>query len=216
MQWGRARQALVPDFRLQLPGPDGPTFSLAELKICGAGKSWFPRGLEGRGTDRRAAGLAKLYENNLAKYDSRYHGTMPGQHGPLVRRLHSFGKLWGLCVGPWGDCSRDLHHLIKVLGEQRVQRKERSQGSVRGSDHLGVVTGQIRHILSFTFVRANALCLLSRLSYMGPHARAAAERRCAAQRGQAARTAEAVAHWHTQVRDRGLSRVCVIRISHIV
>ena len=61
LQWGRSRQALVPDFRIQLPTPEGPTFSLAELKICGAGKTWCLRGQEGRRKYRRAAGLIKLY-----------------------------------------------------------------------------------------------------------------------------------------------------------
>ena len=61
LQWGRSCQALVPDFRIQLPTPEGPTFSLAELKICGAGKTWCLRGQEGRRKYRRAAGLIKLY-----------------------------------------------------------------------------------------------------------------------------------------------------------
>ena len=66
LQWGRARQGLVPDFRLRLPTPDGPSDSLAELKICGAGKTWYPRGREGRGTDRRSRGLAGLYRESLS------------------------------------------------------------------------------------------------------------------------------------------------------
>ena len=115
LQWGRARQGLVPDFRLQLSSPDGPSFSLAELKICGAGKTWFPRGREGRGTDKRAEGLGKLYRDALSRYDRKYYGTQGEETGPLVRCLHSFGPLKGLVVGPWGDASRDMHQLIKVL-----------------------------------------------------------------------------------------------------
>ena len=56
-------------------------------------------------------------------------------------------------------------------------------------------------------VRANALCLLSCLRQIGPHARTATERRCANKMGQEVRKAEAVAHWHAHVRGRGLSRV---------
>ena len=44
LQWGRSRQGLVPDFKFHLPTPDGPSDFLAELKICGASKSWYPRG----------------------------------------------------------------------------------------------------------------------------------------------------------------------------
>ena len=110
-------------------------------------------------------------------------------------------------MGPWGDCSRDLHHLIKTLGEQRILNRERSRGEVLGSEHLGVVIGQIRRVLSCAFVRAQALCLLSRLGQLGPGARAAAERRVAAKRGEAARRREVEAHWHAHVRGRGMSSV---------
>ena len=48
-------------------------------------------------------------------------------------------------------------HLIKVLGEQKVKMRERSQGVSRGKEYLGVVIGQIRRVLSCVFVRAQAL-----------------------------------------------------------
>ena len=136
LQWGRARQGLVPDFRLRLPTTEGPSDSLAELKICGAGRTWYPRGKEGRGTDRRSRGLARLYRESLKKYDARFHGTARDQTGPLVHRLESYGLLWGLVVGPWGDSSLDFHQLIRILGEQRVLKKERSSGMLRGEETL--------------------------------------------------------------------------------
>ena len=91
LQWGRSRQGLVPDFLLRLPSPEGPSDSLAELKICSAGKTWYPRGREGRGTDKRAGGLAKLYHDKLAVYDRRFHGAQPGHDSPLDRRLQAYG-----------------------------------------------------------------------------------------------------------------------------
>ena len=45
---------------------------------------------------------------------------------------------------------------------------------------LGKVTGNIRRALSVTTVRANALCLLDRLTQLGPGAGAAARRRAGA------------------------------------
>ena len=35
LEWARARQGLVPDFRLRLPTPQGPSDSLAELMVVG-------------------------------------------------------------------------------------------------------------------------------------------------------------------------------------
>ena len=113
-------------------------------------------------------------------------------------------------VGPWGDSSMDMHHLIRTLGEHRVLKAERSHGEMREDRKLGVVIGHIRRVLSSAFVRAQGLCLLSRLRQLGPHARGAAERRAAAQQGEAARRAEAQGHWLAHVRGRGLSRVGMV------
>ena len=46
--------------------------------------------------------------------------------------------------------------------------------------------------------------------FKGPHAREAAERRAAAQQGEAARRAEAQGHWLAHVRGRGLSGVGMV------
>ena len=98
---------MVPDFRLRLPTPEGLADHLAELKFVSAGVTWFPRGVRGKGTDRRAAGLAQLYKRALQRLDSRYHHMLADQTGPLVRRLQSFGKLEGLVVGPWVEGSKE-------------------------------------------------------------------------------------------------------------
>ena len=55
LQWGRARQGLVPDLKLLLPTSEGPKPCLAEIKLVSAGKTWFPRGRAGKGTDRSSA-----------------------------------------------------------------------------------------------------------------------------------------------------------------
>ena len=43
LKWGRARQGLLPDFRLRLPTPRGKTDQLAELTFFSARVSRFPR-----------------------------------------------------------------------------------------------------------------------------------------------------------------------------
>ena len=98
--WARARQGLVPDFRLRLPTPEGPSDCLAELKCISAGVTWHPRGRKGTGVDRRAATLPGNYRRELRKYDVRYHGCRPGETGPLVALLESYGRLQTLVVGP--------------------------------------------------------------------------------------------------------------------
>ena len=75
---------------------------------------------------------------------------------------------------------------------------------------MGVVMGQIRRVLSCAFVRAQSLCLLARLGQLGPGARSAAERRHAAQRGEAARRREVESYWQAHVKGRGLSSIGMV------
>ena len=210
LEWGRSRQGLIPDFRLRLPTPEGTSDCLAELKFIGAGVTWYPRGVQGRGTDRRAGGLQSEYKRKLAKYDQRYHGTVPGQSGPLVQRLDGYGKLWGLVVGPWGEGSKDLHSLVSVIGDSMVAARSRARGWQGGDGELGQIIGQIRRRLSCTSVRAQALCLLSRIGQLGPGARAAADRRGDALRAETARRREAQAHWQAHIKGRGLGRAGMV------
>ena len=60
---------MVPDYKFMMNTPDGPESSLAELKVISAGKTRYPRGVVGKGTDRRAALICKEYESKLWKYD---------------------------------------------------------------------------------------------------------------------------------------------------
>ena len=77
-----------------------------------------------KGTDCHAARLPGEYERSLKKYDVKYYGIDPrGEEvGPLVGRPKSYGKLKCLVFGSWRDCSQDVHHLIKMMGEARVMK----------------------------------------------------------------------------------------------
>ena len=75
-----------------------------------------------------------------------------------------------------------------------------------GPGQLGKIMGDIRRALSVTIVRANAMCLLERLSQLGPGAGAAAKRRQVALRLEERRRQDRQAHdlaWQA----RGASRV---------
>ena len=82
----------------------------------------------------------------------------------------------------------------------------RAQGWEAGPGQLGKVTGEIRRAMSVTIVRANAFCLLNRLSQLGPGAGAAARRRQEALRLEERRRRDREAFdmaWHA----RGSCRV---------
>ena len=137
LQWGRARQGKVPDFKFLIATPDGPMPRLVELKVINAGKTWFPRGKAGKGLERRADALTKEYKRVLRGYDIRFHGAQPllqGQPepapGPLLARFRGYGALseGQLVAGPWGDLSPHLHQLLK----SRVAAMGRAQGREAG------------------------------------------------------------------------------------
>ena len=135
LEWGRARQGKVPDLKLMLDTPEGPEQSLAELKFVSAGKTWYPRGQAGKGTDRRAALIQGQYESTLRAYDVRFHGAEPWRRGqaepppgPLLRRLRGYGTMAALVADPWGDLSEDLHRLLRVFAEARVANRARAEG----------------------------------------------------------------------------------------
>ena len=99
MESGRARQALVPDFRITLPDPQGGTkMSLAELKILSCCPSWYtytPSGSEVKATEKRARGLNVDYRRKAKKIDQEIIKTPSGQKGPLEQRLDEFGEIKG-------------------------------------------------------------------------------------------------------------------------
>ena len=71
---------------------------------------------------------------------------------------------------------------------------------------LGIIVTQIRKYLSTSFIRAQSLCLINRLSYLGEGAQAAAGRRQLAARLEEGRRRDRQAHHLAHVRGQGLSR----------
>ena len=68
LQWGRARQGMLTDFKLMTNTPEGPTSNLAELKMINCSKIRYPMGVAGKVTDRRVALINGEYERKLRAY----------------------------------------------------------------------------------------------------------------------------------------------------
>ena len=144
LQRGRGRQGLLPDFRFELPSPQGePTYRLAELKTIGVVCKWYPRSgpsaRRSKGVERRSSRLADEYRRPLAALDERYHGTLQGQVGPLVRRLDSYGQLQGLVVGAFQEASKDVHSLLDVLADTKVKAMGLARGR-EGTDQFSCIS----------------------------------------------------------------------------
>lgn len=90
---GRQRVGLTPDLLLRFPTPDGVSDCLGELKAMSAGVTRYPPGKNEKQADRRARELPATYRSPLERLDRQYLGTAPGDTGPLVARLQSYGDL---------------------------------------------------------------------------------------------------------------------------
>ena len=113
-----------------------------------------------------------------------------------------------LIAGPWGDLSQDFHELLGVFARARAENLARSKRRAggTGAGELGKIMGEVRRAMSVQVIRSQALCLLERLSHLGPRARAAGERRKAVQRIEESRKRQAQAYRQAH-RSRGLCRV---------
>jgi hypothetical protein len=219
LQTGRGRQGLLPDFRLDLPGPGagaGPgalgnvVSTLAELKVIGAVKTYYPRGgaraRTKKGVERRGGLIPGEYRRPLASLDTRYHGVEEGQTGPLVRRLEGHGRLLTWVMGSWQEGSKDLHGLLDILADSKVQVLGLARGREATERERAMILSGYRRILSTTAARASSGCLLGRLARVGEAHRAAAKRRAWAKMEGERLEEERRAHWRAHVQGRGVMR----------
>ena len=209
LQRGRGRQGLLPDFKMDLPSPDGEhETKLAELKVISAVDSWYPRdgfsARRRRGVEKRATRLPGEYRRPLAKLDQQYHGTAVGQVGPLQRRLDSFGRLQGLVVGSFQEGSKDLHALLEALADSKLRARGLARGREGSEWERSTILHDLRRELSLAAAKAVSACLLGKVAKLGEGNRQAAKRRAWAKFEEEKREAARRAHWAANVNGRGI------------
>ena len=202
----RQRVGLTPDLLLRIPTPDGVGDRLGEIKVMSAGVSRYPAGKTEKQADRRARELPGSYRRPLERLDQLVRGTAPGETGALVARLQGFGDLLCLVAGAWGDSRKDLHQLIQICAESKVEHLCRSTGRPELEGQLSVIVSQYRRLLSTCIVRAQAQCLISRVGVISPQAREAAQRREAAGRMERQLREDRRANWMSGLRGPGSAR----------
>ena len=136
----------------------------------------------------------------LAKEDTPHQPQVPWSKGSGAS---IFPKL---VVGPWGELSKDFHILLRTFAEKRVEGIARSKGKTEEGGELGKAMGDIRRAFSVEIVRSQSLCLLERLAFLSPGAKAANERRKMAEALFEKRRRQIQAY-NLAHRERGLSRI---------
>ena len=119
--------------------------------------------------------------------------------GRLVARLQSYGPLLGFVAGQWGEGSKDLHWFIQTCAEARAAHISRTSGQDVSEKKLGTIVSQYRRLVSTTACRAQALCLLERISLITPEAKAAADRRVLTMRRDEQLRQERRSQWMAQL-----------------
>ena len=79
--------------------------------------------------------------------------------------------------GAFGEGSEDVHTLVQSLASSRAKTLALQRGRECGEGELAVIVGEVRRRLSVAAVKAQADCLLNRMSSIGQGAAAAGRRR---------------------------------------
>ena len=217
----KARQVMVPDFRLQLPANTGPGLAsadlnpgqtetrLAELKFC-CGKSLYKPGVRQRqftrAVDARAGQLMGEYRKKAENMD-RLLGEEEGR-GRVRRRLDQFGELIGLVSGLFNEASLDTLMLLDVMATSRVEKLARASGltSPEQAAEKGRVQGELRVRLATCSLRAGTACMLDRTHQIGDTAGLCSKRREVAWAMEEAMRQQREAQFLARVRGRHILR----------
>ena len=97
----------------------------------------------------------------------------------------------------------DQDRLIRALAESRTLYLSREAGRPLSDREAGLILGQYRRVLSATFVRSNAACLVARMGHLGELARECAGRRRVAMAEGVRMRQEAAAYHAAHIRGRG-------------
>ena len=141
---------------------------------------------------------------NNFKCQALWHSE--GETGPLVHLLQGYGELQGYVAGAWGEGSENLHSLIQTCAESQVAHLVRSTGKQEMEKKLSGLVAQYRRLVSTCVVRAQAQCLLSRISAISGAARGAAERRAVTASLEAKLAGEKEAQWMASLSGPGWAR----------
>ena len=160
-----------------------------------------------KAVDVRAGKLAKEYSDKARHIDTQYNGTTEDQVGPVEQKLKSYGDIKGLVVGQFADCSQDLHDLLLNFADEKVLNMGRSKGISIDQSTRSLIIQQYRRRFSVCAIKAQSVCLLTRLSHMMEGARAAAQRRADFRSWEEASKRDLISHFEANVRGRRLNKV---------
>ena len=121
-----------------------------------------------------------------------------------MRRLEGYGRLLTWVMGAWQEGSKDLHGLLDLLADAKVQPLGLARGREATEWERAMILSGYRRVLSTAAARASSGCLLGRLARVGEGHRAAARRRAWAKREGERLEDERRAHWRAHIQGRSV------------
>ena len=150
-----------------------------ELKVIGGGPSHYVSGdvSRCRAVAARARAIPQEYRLKALNVDHQHCGVAEGTPGPVSRKLASYGRIWGLTFGAYGEASPDVHELLSILAMTYASRHWVRLGGRDPQDATATLSRSMYRSWGLMAVRRQARLKLSCLAHVGAGAVAASSRR---------------------------------------
>jgi hypothetical protein len=175
---GRRYQGIIPDIvtkansilsaiEKHAGNPLFGTESLLDVKTLapGAGYSEFSNATTDIGAvARRQARVTIDYHHSARQLDRKFNASAPGTIGPVELELNRYGvngRVLGLVIGAFGECSSDVYYLRDLIAQGHATALT-SKVNIPYDQALSVYTQKLNRLWGLLFARGWARVLLGR------------------------------------------------------
>jgi hypothetical protein len=134
----RLRQGIIPDIIImanpRTPGTDPVNtifdgkMTLCDIKTLGPGKIYKEKWRKTPSpVNHRQDQVNQQYHRAAKTLDRKFNGaTNASQHGPIEEELYRYGhngKVAGMVVGNYGECSDNIHQLVRFISKHEALKQ---------------------------------------------------------------------------------------------
>lgn len=115
-------QGIIPDIQYNKSQDLNTSSTLGDVKTLSPCLDYINTYGNRKPVDNRADQVQNDYINKAKRLDRTHNGVIAGDQGPVETHLRSFnnGMVDGLVVGPFGECSRQIHALRDLIAERKA------------------------------------------------------------------------------------------------
>ena len=115
-------QGIIPDIQYNKSQEIDTSSTLGDVKTLSPCMEYISTYGNRKPVDVRADRVQSDYINKARRLDITHNGINAGELGPVENHLRSYnnGVVDGLVVGPFGECSRQVHALKDLIAERKA------------------------------------------------------------------------------------------------